>query len=56
MKVAKSFTVGKAEQGAMKLWLKMPDGTFAELDSDETRDLSWLGFENGSELLFCVEF
>jgi tubulin-specific chaperone E len=38
------------------LWLKMGDDTFAKLDHDsDEKDLDWLGFENGSEVLYDVQ-
>lgn len=38
------------------LWLKMGDGTFARMDHDnDDKDLSWLGFENGSEVMYRVQ-
>ncbi|KAI0093897.1 hypothetical protein BDY19DRAFT_919480 [Irpex rosettiformis] len=55
LKVAKSFGVHKAEQAAMKLWLAMPDGTSAYLDgTQDTQDLSRLGFEDDSEILMYI--
>lgn len=47
MKVAKTFGIPKAQQGAIHLALRLPDGGFADL-KDDTHDLSWLGFDNGS--------
>ncbi|KAI0690587.1 hypothetical protein BC835DRAFT_173148 [Cytidiella melzeri] len=55
LKVAKSFGVRKTEQTSMRLWLKMPDGTYADLPREQdTQDLSWLGFEDDSDIMFCI--
>lgn len=52
LKVAKSFGIRKADQSAMRLWLKMSGGTVSDLDdTQDTQDVSWLGFEDGSEIL-----
>jgi len=51
MKIRK-VTKRKAD---MVLWLKMDDGTFSELHADEdSRELGWLGLENGSSLVFSM--
>ena len=55
LKVAKSFKIAKAQQGGMKLWLRMPDGNTAAIDSDDTHDLSWWGLEDGALVLLVVE-
>ncbi|KAI0076461.1 RNI-like protein [Panus rudis PR-1116 ss-1] len=55
MKVAKSFKIPKAQQPSMKIYLTMPDGSLRELAAEEdTHDLSWLGIEDGSELVLEV--
>ncbi|KAI0811010.1 hypothetical protein BC629DRAFT_1580180 [Irpex lacteus] len=52
LKVAKSFGIRKADQSSMRLWLKMSGGTVSDLDdTQDTQDVSWLGFEDGSEIL-----
>jgi tubulin-specific chaperone E len=52
LKVAKSFALPKSEQPSMRLWLKMPNESYAFLEeAQDTQDLSWLGFENDSEIL-----
>jgi hypothetical protein len=39
----------------MVLWLKIDDGRFRELHTDEdSRELGWLGLENGSSLVFSI--
>ncbi|KAF9527024.1 hypothetical protein CPB83DRAFT_748494, partial [Crepidotus variabilis] len=36
----------------LRCWLRMWDGSFAELEAvNNTRDLDWLGLENGSQLI-----
>lgn len=39
---------------SIKLWLKMGDGTLAQLDSSTDQDLAWWGLENGSDLFFYM--
>ncbi|KAF8163437.1 hypothetical protein B0H34DRAFT_649985 [Crassisporium funariophilum] len=38
---------------ALKCWLRMHDATLTELDSQyDTRNLDWLGIENGSQIVY----
>ena len=51
MKLAKTFKLTKAEQTALRLWLKMSDGVYTEMDlSDDNHELDWWGLEDGSEI------
>ena len=55
MKLAKAFKITKAEQPGLRIWLKMPDGAFSELEHvDDTHDLAWWGIEHGSEILLTT--
>jgi tubulin-specific chaperone E len=54
LKLAKSFRLTKAEQAETRLWLRMPGDAYAEIEAAEDgRDLSWWGFENGSEVVLA---
>lgn len=50
-KVRKALKIDK--ESKTSFWLKMNDGTWAEL-SDNFHDLDWLGLETGSKVLCCV--
>ncbi|KAJ4475697.1 hypothetical protein J3R30DRAFT_3376039 [Lentinula aciculospora] len=50
-KIRKALDIEK--DSSCSLWLKMNDGTWAEL-SDNSRDLDWLGLEVGSQVICCV--
>lgn len=51
MKLAKTFKLSKTEQAGLRLWLKMPDATYAEMEvADDSHDLDWWGLEDGSEI------
>ena len=63
MKVTKSLKIPKAQQGSLRLWLRMPDGWISELTASsnfadqqqrDSYDLSWYGLENGSEVILYV--
>ncbi|GJE87126.1 RNI-like protein [Phanerochaete sordida] len=55
MKLAKTFKLGRAEQPGLRLWLKMPDGAWSELESaEDTHDLAWWGLEDGSEIVLVA--
>lgn len=52
-KIAK-VTKHRAGSAAVTCWLRMRDGTLAELKSnDDYRDLSWMGLESGSQIIYC---
>ncbi|KAJ3889458.1 hypothetical protein GG344DRAFT_51574 [Lentinula edodes] len=50
-KIRKALDIDK--ESKTSFWLKMNDGTWAEL-SDNFHDLDWLGLETGSKVLCCV--
>lgn len=51
MKLAKTFKLTKAEQAGVRMWLRMPDGAYAEVDlTDDNHQLDWWGLEDGSEI------
>jgi hypothetical protein len=53
LKISKSM---KIDFGKIVLWLKMEDGTLAELDSaHDAHDLAWLGLEDGSDILIHMQ-
>ncbi|EKM55323.1 uncharacterized protein PHACADRAFT_173426 [Phanerochaete carnosa HHB-10118-sp] len=55
MKIAKSFRLDKAEQPRLRIWLRMTDGTFSELDvAEDTHDLAWWGLEDSSEIILVT--
>jgi len=48
--------IGKVtkHRATVTCWLRMRDGTLAELKSnDDYRDLSWMGLESGSQIIYC---
>lgn len=50
---AKIGKVTKAGRATVTCWLRMRDGTLAELKSnDDNRDLSWMGLESGSQIIY----
>ncbi|CDO73583.1 hypothetical protein BN946_scf185014.g53 [Trametes cinnabarina] len=52
LKVLKTGKIPKAQQNAMRLWMVLPDGHFAELDEEYAgRDLSWWGVEDGTTFI-----
>ncbi|KZT02304.1 RNI-like protein [Laetiporus sulphureus 93-53] len=53
MKLVKTL---KLPRGApMRLWLRMPNESFAELHGDDARDLAWWGIEDGSEVFVSAD-
>ncbi|OCH92105.1 RNI-like protein [Obba rivulosa] len=55
-KVAKTFKIARAQQGQMRLWLRMPDGNLVEMEStDDMRDLAWWGVDDGSDILLYAD-
>lgn len=56
LKIAKSIKIKvNVSKTVMRLWVKMRDESFAELQCDQdAQDLSWWGLENGSDILFCL--
>jgi len=43
-------------QQPVALWLKMADGTLAQLSGDQDKkDLAWLGFDNDSDVIFNMD-
>lgn len=55
LKLVKTFKLGKVEQTAVRLWLKLPDGSYRELDfADDGRDLDWWGLEKGNDLFLLA--
>jgi hypothetical protein len=59
LKVLKSLKQSRQHSSNVtlgELWVKMGDGSFARLDHDsDDKDLDWLGFENGSEVMYSVQ-
>lgn len=56
MKLAKSFKIARPRQAHMKLWLKMPDDTFADIEgTEDNHDLAWWGMDDGSLVYLVVE-
>lgn len=56
MKVAKSFKIPKSQHASIKMWLKLPDSAFSEIEpTQDTYDLGWLGFEDGSIVFVSVQ-
>ncbi|KAI0822831.1 hypothetical protein BC628DRAFT_1387870 [Trametes gibbosa] len=54
MKVMKAFKVPRDKQGAMRLWIVLPEGHFVEIDEEYAgRDLSWWGVEEGTTFLLA---
>ncbi|KIP12320.1 hypothetical protein PHLGIDRAFT_98272 [Phlebiopsis gigantea 11061_1 CR5-6] len=51
MKLAKTFKLTKAEQASVRMWIRMPEGTYTEVDlTDDNHELDWWGLEDGSEI------
>ena len=55
LKLAKAFRLARSEQAAVRLWLRMPQNAYAELEADDGRDLSWWGLEDGSEVVLASQ-
>ncbi|KAJ7461535.1 hypothetical protein FB451DRAFT_1268490 [Mycena latifolia] len=54
LKVCKTMKYS-APRTAISLWLQMQDGSCVPLDSDrDSQDLSWLGIESGSNIIFTT--
>ena len=54
LKLAKSFKLPKSDQSNCRLWLRMPQDAYAEMEvTDDGHDLSWWGLENGSEVVLA---
>jgi hypothetical protein len=48
-------THGKG-RGTVQVWIKMRDGTWAELgQGDDSNSLDWLGIENDSHILYRLK-
>jgi len=50
MKVAKTLKIARTHQSSIKLWLKMPDDSLAEIDQDDNHDLDWWGVEDHADI------
>ena len=52
LKLLKSFKVPKAQHGAVRLWMVLPNGHFVELgDEYAARDLAYWGVEEGTQFV-----
>ncbi|KAH9857205.1 hypothetical protein C2E23DRAFT_806938 [Lenzites betulinus] len=54
MKAMKAFKIPREKQGAMRLWMVLPDGHFVEMSEEYAgRDLSWWGVEEGTAFVLA---